>query len=154
MNFRTAYDESVRQSKRGIVFEKPSRVKQSFKDECDVNNIMARYATTGVLGHVNTATPMSGDFTMAPADYQEAMALVLDAEEKFAALSSDVRKRFDNNPMNLLQFIQEPEKNYEEGVKLGLFNPKVVETGQTTRVVGNSDIPGIVSANGVSGVSA
>ena len=135
MNFRTAYDESVRQSKKGIVFEKPSRVKQSFKDDCDVNNIMARYATAGEICHVNCAIPMSGDFTMAPADYQEAMALVLDAENKFAALPSDVRKRFDNNPINLLQFVQEPEKNYEEGVKLGLFNPKVVENSQAPVVV-------------------
>lgn len=125
MKFRTQYDDEIRTQKNGIVFDKPSRTKQSFAEECDVNNIMARYATFGVIDHVNTAVPMSGDFTMAPADYQQAMDIIMNAEENFAALPSDVRKRFDNNPMNLLEFIQEPEKNYEEGVKLGIFKPHV-----------------------------
>lgn len=142
MKFRTQYDESMRTQKTGIVFEKPSRTKQSFSDECNINSIMNRYATCGVIDHVNTAQPLSGDFTIAPADYQEAMNIMIEAEDRFAALPSDIRKRFDNKPLNLLEFIQNPD-NYEEGVKLGIFNPKVVETSEVpVRVVApdNSDV--------------
>ncbi len=137
MKFRTQYDESMRTQKTGIVFEKSSRTKQSFADECNINSIMNRYATCGVIDHVNTVQPLSGDFTIAPSDYQEAMNIMIEAEYRFAALPSDIRKRFDNKPLNLLEFIQNPD-NYEEGVKLGLFNPKVVETGQANRIVDNS----------------
>ena len=30
-------------------FSKPSRAKQSFKDECDINSIMAKWQKTGVM---------------------------------------------------------------------------------------------------------
>ena len=30
----------------------PTLTKQSFKEECDINNIMAKYRATGILSHV------------------------------------------------------------------------------------------------------
>ena len=34
-------------------FHLPSLTKQSFKDECNINNIMSKYMKDGLIGHVN-----------------------------------------------------------------------------------------------------
>ena len=46
------------------------------------------------------------------------------AEEQFGALPANVRREFDNDPGKMLEFIQDPD-NYERGVELGLFTPRM-----------------------------
>lgn len=73
-----------------IVFTKPSLTRGSFKDECDVNNIVRRYAQTGMVNHVPRGTPQYGD---APEmDFAEAMrvrAEIQSAEEEAALRPSE-----------------------------------------------------------------
>lgn len=57
--FRTAYN---RDSVEGITFNEPSMAQQHFKDECDVNNILRKYESTGLVTHVANGTPSYGDF--------------------------------------------------------------------------------------------
>ena len=104
----------------GITFTEPSRTKQSELEDCDINNIMARYATTGVITHLQKGEPLYGDFSEVE-DYQASLAKVMSAEERFASLPSEVRKKFDYNPQNMIDFILD-EKNREECIKLGFIN--------------------------------
>ncbi len=98
--------------------ELPSKTKQSFSDECDINRIMGRWAKTGDFGHVNMARPTYGDFTN-PASYLEAINLVDQADALFAELPSEVRDRMSNDPAELLRFVADPA-NQAEAIELGI----------------------------------
>lgn len=104
----------------GIEFPAEGRTKQSFKDECDINVIMARYQATGLLEHVRDALPQFLDVTEMP-DYQSAMDTVAQAKSLFASLPSAIRDRFDNDPRKLLEFVHDP-KNLDESITLGFID--------------------------------
>ncbi len=105
----------------GIDFEgTTSRTKQSMRDECDVNLIMRKWRKTGELAHLKQGTPRYGDFTNAD-DYLLACNRVLEAQQCFDALSSRIRDKMNNNPAELLAFLENPE-NREEAIELGLVN--------------------------------
>lgn len=99
-----------------------SMAQQQYKDECDINNIMNKYNTTGQFTHLTSKTGHFADFTQIT-DYREMLETVQYANDAFASLPADVRARFGNDPAQLLNFVQD-EKNYDEGVKLGLVQPK------------------------------
>ncbi|UIB81478.1 internal scaffolding protein [Flyfo microvirus Tbat2_160] len=115
-NFRTPYAPHKRFGMKGFG---PSRTKQSFMDECDVNLIIKRHAETGVLPTFNNLEGHYGDFSNVD-DYQSALNSVMHANAAFEALPSDVRNRFRNDPKNLLQFVLD-EKNRDEAIALGLI---------------------------------
>lgn len=92
--------------------------KQSEKDACDLNLIMARYEKTGVLPDMIRSNPQYGDFSSVP-DFLQAQLLVRKANDQFAALDAHVRDRFGNDPAYMLAFCADPA-NAEEMVKLGL----------------------------------
>lgn len=129
-------------SKNGIDCSKGDRTKQCFKDECDINKMMARYNKSGVFP-MPTSEYKYGDFAAVP-DYQSALNIVISAQRSFDSLSLEVRKRFDYDPVQFLQFVNDPV-NYQEGVKLGIWNkaaepPKVdpkIEPGKS-----NEPLPG------------
>lgn len=121
IRFRCYHDEKVPHV--GITFTEPSRTKQSELEDCDINNIMARYATTGVITHLQKGEPLYGDFSEVE-DYQTSLAKVMSAEERFASLPSELRKKFDYNPQNMIDFILD-EKNREECIKYGFIERPV-----------------------------
>ncbi|AXL14665.1 internal scaffolding protein [Microviridae sp.] len=104
----------------------PSLTHQASKRECDVNNIMAKWAKTGMIDHVNRYPGEYGDFTNVPSDYQESLNAVLAADEQFSSLPSKVRARFGNNPAAFLDFVSDSE-NVDEMIKMGLMRPKDLE---------------------------
>ena len=145
--FRTAYDRDLVE---GITFDEPSMAQQHFKDECDVNNILRKYETTGLITHVANGMPSYGDFSSVP-DYQHAQNLLIEAQEYFDALPASLRKRFDNDPFVMLQFLEDPD-NREEAENLGLVNKQPAEAGEVVGSVGSTDLPEHFS-NGSSGDS-
>lgn len=102
-------------------FSHPVLTKQAFKDECDVNQIIARFMKTGELPEDQARVPRFEDVS-GLGSYQDAMFLVAEARSMFAALPSHVRERFGNDPAQLLAFGEDPA-NAEEMVKLGLAEP-------------------------------
>lgn len=115
-SFKTAYGPKLR-----VRYQPPSAVgltKQSFKAECDINNIMARYLKTGVLEHVRTAVGAYLDVT--GADFQSAQNLVAGAKSMFHMLPSAIRTKFDNNPAEFLKYMENPA-NAPEARELGLL---------------------------------
>lgn len=116
---RKPYNDRVRTS---ITFPEKTMAKQSFKDECNINNIMSKYANTGLIDHVQKVQGSYGDFTSV-ADYQLSLNQVIDAQNAFDELPAALRKRFGNNPSQLMEFLSDAS-NQDEAVKLGLIEPK------------------------------
>jgi len=81
--------------------------RQEFSEECDINNIMKRYEKSGVINHFNRGEPQYVDFVGMP-DLQGAMNMMYEAEEAFMRLPAVVRKRFENDPAEFVDFAQDP----------------------------------------------
>lgn len=103
-------------------FTEPSRTKQAFKDECDINNILAKYNKTGLLPDMIKANPQYGDFSDVP-DYQTSLNIVAKVQEQFENLPAKVRDRFKNDPSQFLEFVNNKE-NLPEMEKMGLLKEK------------------------------
>lgn len=111
---------SSRSSQRRVAFSSalPSRTKQEFAQEADINFLMGRYLSTGVI----PPAVKQGYFADVDAiDYQTALGLVHEATALFDALPSAVRERFGNNPAALMDFVAD-SGNREEALRLGLID--------------------------------
>jgi phage internal scaffolding protein len=115
MKFKSAYSAS-KSSALKCVGE--TRTKQSFKAECDINNLLKKYQKTGMIDHVNKYKGQYGDLSN-PVDYQTALNVIIAAQASFDSLPSSVRKRFGNDPGEFVQFVSDP-KNKEALYDLGL----------------------------------
>ncbi|QKI28929.1 VP3 [Kummerowia striata gokushovirus] len=106
MKFQTKHTEKRRVRHEFDPSEK--RTKDSFKDETDINKIMAKYLATGQLPHLARQDPRYGDFSDV-GTYQEAMDVVLLAREQFDALPAAVRAECLNDPMIFLDKVQDED---------------------------------------------
>lgn len=97
-----------------------SRTKQSFASEADVNAIMRKYASTGVLPPGAAENASYGDFSNVM-EYHEALNRVRAAEEAFGRLPARIRDHVDNDPGKFLELILDPAREAEL-VDLGLFS--------------------------------
>lgn len=120
--FITAYGPKT--TVRTDVSAARDRTKQSFKDECDINHIMARYQKTGVLDFAQKHAPQYGDCT--GVEFQAGMQKIAQARSMFEELPSKLRLRFSNDPAEFLEFVQNPA-NREEAKELGLLKPELVQ---------------------------
>ncbi len=104
----------------------PSRTKQSFAVEADINNIIARYLKTGMAPVTDASRGSFADVSNI-GSYAEVLQKVTAAQAGFRRLPSRLRTRFGNDPVRLLEFLGDPE-NREEAIKLGLVKapPKKV----------------------------
>lgn len=102
--------------------EPHKRAKQEFKDECDINYIMDSYKSVGTINGVAMKQGVYADLS-GIGDLHEIMNQVKSAEVGFMSLSSKVRKRFANDPINLIEFLKDPN-NKEEAIALGLVEQK------------------------------
>lgn len=80
------------------------RTQQSFKDECDINNIMARYLKTGQLPQ-SSGEPVYLDTTAI--DFQAAQDLVARTRGEFSRLSAEERDSYGNSPELWLEAMAE-----------------------------------------------
>lgn len=101
------------------VIEDELKTDQSFKEECDVNNIINKYMKTGDSSIFNRTTGTYGDFSEIT-DLKESMELVKYAEEQFMQIPAELRKKFGNDPTQLTEYLQDP-KNHEEAQHYGLL---------------------------------
>ncbi len=83
------------------------RTKQSFKDETDINMILARAQQTGVISHMAKHQPTYGDF--ADFDFLEAQMFLAKGKEIFADLPSEVRREFEQSPSKFFAFVNDPD---------------------------------------------
>ncbi len=104
-----------------LMFAETGRTKSQFMQDCDINRIVTRAEKTGVVDHIQNTPPTYGDVGTS-IDFQESMNTIIIANAMFADLSSRVRRRFDNNPAEYLEFIEDPQ-NEDEMRTLGILNP-------------------------------
>jgi len=123
----------------------PSKTKQEFKEECDINSIMDRYQATGLIQHVNKYQGRYDELGE-PCDFQTAQNIIIEANEAFDSLPSKLRKRFGNNPNEFLEFVQNPA-NREAMREMGLLNPE----RPTTAPVIKQELPGSPTGSKTSG---
>lgn len=117
-----------------------SMTRQEFAEECDINNIMARYERTGVWPMLDAPQPRYLDCSEIP-DFQSAMQTVLDANVAFMSLPASVRRDFDNDPAQFVDFACDPE-NIGQMREWGLAPPeKAPDAPLSVRVV--PDDPGL-----------
>lgn len=104
----------------GEVTIPPSMTKQSFVDECDINNILREYSVSGQLRHISQRAEL-GMYADLPdqTDFQTALNIVLEGQQAFDTLPAKVRNRFNNNPAEFLEFMADPA-NQDEIISLGL----------------------------------
>jgi len=129
------YDRDAATNESGLACEEPSLAQQHFKDECDINNILRQFNITGLLPE-QPLSPRYGDFS-GIGDYHTALNRVIAAQDEFDGLPANIRARFDNDPANLIEFL-ENEKNRSEAEELGLVNKaaaEVVEAAKTPEKV-------------------
>jgi len=117
---RVQYTGELFDHKTGVFFTPPSRTKQSFVHECDINNIIKHFKVSGQIRHMNERANQ-GAYTDLPdpIDFQEALHQVHAARDSFATLPAHVRSRFSNDPAQFLSFMADPA-NQDEIIKMGL----------------------------------
>lgn len=105
-----------------LTCDDPSLAKQSFQDECNINNIIKRHHATGIpFPTAETIGAKFGDFAEVT-DYHDSMLKVVKARESFAALPSAIRKQFANDPGEFIAFVHDPE-NHDQLIEMGLAHP-------------------------------
>lgn len=105
-----------------IHFDKAlDRTKQSFKDECDINVLMSRFAKGQPLDHLIRPGGHFGDWSEVP-DFQVAQQYIIDAHSLFEQVPANVRERFMNDPARFLAFATD-QANADEMRRLGLLKP-------------------------------
>lgn len=97
--------------------------RQEFKEECDINNIMAQYMTSGEFFHINETAPQYLDCS--GEDFRTSMDYIAGAFSMFEELPATVRMQFDNDPAEFLEFCSH-EKNRPELAAMGLLSPEAV----------------------------
>lgn len=105
---------------------------QQFKEEADINVIVARFGLTGEIPG-DFQAPVSGDFSNV-GDFQSAMNAVRTAQESFMRLPADLRLRFNHDPQVLMRFLDDPG-NRDEAIKLGLVNKPAEVTRDAVRAI-------------------
>ncbi|WNK13539.1 MAG: internal scaffolding protein [Microvirus sp.] len=133
--FRHAYGPRYRVT---ISFTGPGRTKQEFKDDCDINTLMAKYLRTGQMDHVNQMLPQFHD--VSDIDFQAAQNLIADAATLFEGIPSAIRNRFDNDPGKLLDWVHNPA-NAKEASDLGFLDLSKCPPGYYTAPTPPSSTP-------------
>lgn len=120
----------------------PSKTRQEFSAECDVNMIMDRYNKTGEFPFKEASTPIYYDFVGMP-DLQDALVHLHNADAAFASLPAAVRKEFDNDPVRFVEYATNAD-NVDQLRKWGLAEPaKAPDAPMRVEVV---NAPSIVAA--------
>jgi len=112
-------------NRHGQKIEGDSLTQQHMAADADINNIVNRHLRNPMrvpLGNpMATRQAQFGDFSSI--DFQTMQNAVADIEQQFAGLPARIRARFQNQPYQLVRFV-ENEENREEALKMGLLQPE------------------------------
>lgn len=138
MEIRTAYGEHYPvRIDCGLI----SRTKQAHKEECDINNIMAKYIKTGLIEH---AKKHQGEYGFATStDFKESIDIINKAQKMFDELPAKARKKFENDPAEFLDFVQDPENEdqlYDLGLSLFPSEGEIRETQPESTTVETPEV--------------
>ena len=83
---------------------------QSYKDECSIENILAR-AAAGDVDALNRRQGFYADITETPANLAEAQNAILKLSAEFNKLPAEIREKFDNSKERFVQLFGTDEFN-------------------------------------------
>lgn len=100
------------------------RTKQSFKDETDIQKIMARADRAGTISHLEKFEGVYADY--ADFDFHEQTQKLTQGREIFDQLPAELRKEFGQSPAAFFSYVNDPANKDELMKKL----PPLAEPGQ------------------------
>lgn len=107
---------------------------QSYKDECDIGQIIAR-AAAGDLNALNQRKGFYADISETPRDLFEAQNNILKLNRGFESLPAEIREKFDNSKE---KFVSEfGTKEWNE--KMGFVENEKAETTENVSFIPGSD---------------
>lgn len=103
----------------------PGLTKQSFREQVNINKIVAGFEKTGMVNNLSGRQPFYGDVSEIK-DYATALNMVNEAESLFMSMSPKIREKFENDPAKMIAFLGD-SKNLDEAVSLGMAVKRPVE---------------------------
>lgn len=100
-----------------IINSEPTRTDQTQAEQCDIKNIMKKYGNK----IDNVPAPIGGfqgDISSIPS-FQQMQDILNQGQAAFETIPAKLRKRFNNDPKEFMEFLADPTNN-EEAIKLGL----------------------------------
>lgn len=110
----------------------PSAADPQYKEECDINTVVARALRGSVPDNIVRPAGSYGDVSEYT-DFAHMMDVVNRGTNAFMDVPSAVRARFGNDPVAFYRFVTDPS-NSEELVKLGLGQFRVPEVEKPVKV--------------------
>ncbi len=98
--------------KNNLLNEVVSLTKQSFKDECDINNILSRYDLSGSLPNPNPKQPQYGDFTNV--NFQNSANLIAECKSTCKNLPLVSREKYDSFDDYIFDILDVEDSKKEE----------------------------------------
>jgi phage internal scaffolding protein len=114
------YNTDAASIESGLACKDASLTQQHQAEQADINYLIKQFNVTGIMPH-NPLPPQFGDFT-GVGDFKEAMDRVISVDEQFMALPADLRAQFENDPFELIEFLNNPE-NKDKAIEMGLIAP-------------------------------
>jgi hypothetical protein len=140
IDWRTQYD-TKRDKEAGdacITYCKDeSKTQQQFTIDADLNVIAQRFGLDGAIPVTPLDPNAYGDYSQVP-DLRTVMDISHRAREQFMDLPAKLRTRFNNQPAQLWDFVNDPE-NADEAVRLGLLKRLPDPENPPAEPVGKSD---------------
>lgn len=91
---------------------------QADREDADINKIINRFLKSGQLPPQRGGQPFYGDVSDI-GDLQDSLMKIKEAESLFMQYPAQVRERFENDYVKMVDFLEDP-KNLDEAVELGL----------------------------------
>lgn len=109
-----------------------SRVQHHQAEGCDMKTIIERFLKTGEANQLSSSQMQFIDATNAT-EYDKAQQLLINAQDAFYDLPSKIRTRFENDPRQFLNFMDDPQ-NTDEAVELGLAQRRPQKTTESNEM--------------------
>lgn len=100
----------------------PDKTDTSWGPDTDVNNIVNKWTRTGQNPHPARSDGQYVDISQVT-DLMGAVEVVQQASASFDALPSELRATFQNDPIQMVEFLNDP-KNHDQAREMGLLPPQ------------------------------
>lgn len=114
----------LRAVKRPQVVCGESRTQQHVADLASPKRLIEKYGSKRLREALSRLPSTYSDLPIT-VDFKEAMDIVTKGQSSFEKLPSKLRKRFENDPVKLLEFMHDA-KNRDEAISLGLIKEPTV----------------------------
>lgn len=109
-----------------LICKDTSKTQQHFREQTNINSIIAKYRRTGFLPVMQQGQPMFGDFSSGKT-YHEMVNQVKTAQESFEQLPAEFKKKFEQDPAKMIDFVLNAENN-QVALEMGLISPTIEES--------------------------